>query len=284
MSGQYGDGIASVDASILAAKAIDNTYTLFERLKTSQDDKGNQVRQYNGLYLGAEKIWRGEAVRLRIGTGSDLLVITDIIEQVFANPAQNQPSTKVSVIGDIYSYATLDAPDPNLPPKPPQQNPNIPSRMVLDMAWRNRMLVPLTRTAAWWKLIKAQYNLPIEDIKGRWYETSLVFQDPFTKAVKNNEGGNGVWMNSRGDATGFGKSVGFAHPERVAAFGAAVPQNTQLIMGLDPPAQQPQPHEGNDLGMQGGMTDPFSIDEFMHVDQIGDDTGMDFGGGNNFTF
>ena len=285
ISGQGGKGIASVDASILAAKAIDATYTLFEPLKASKDEKGNQIRQYNGIYLGAEKIWRGEAVRLRIGTGSDLMVITDIVEQTLVNPPANQPNTKVIAVGDIYSYATLDAPDPNLPPKPPQQNNNIPSRMVHDMVWRNRILVPKTRTAAWWKLIQPSYKLEIDDIKGRWYETSLLFQQPFTEAVDNNEGGNGIWMNSRGEATG---KACISQPDRIPAFGASVPKGTHIIEGLDPPsepiAQPQQSHNGMGIGIGTGMVDPFSIDDFMHVDHLGDDTGMEFNGNNNFSF
>ncbi|CAN9132795.1 unnamed protein product [Alternaria alternata] len=101
------------------------------------------------------------------------MVVTDIIEQIYANPPPNQPKSKVIAVGDIYSDATLDAPDANLPPKPPQQNANIPSRMVHDMVDGMRR--------------------------------SLIFQDPFAKAVKNGEGGNGIWMNLRGDATGKGK-------------------------------------------------------------------------------
>ena len=290
ISGQGGEGIASVDASILAAKAIDTTYTLFEPLKTSKDDKGNELRQYNGMYLGAEKIWKGEAVRLRISaTGTDLMVVTDIIEQIYANPPPNQPKSKVIAVGDIYSYATLDAPDANLPPKPPQQNANIPSRMVHDMVWRNRMLVPITRTAAWWKLIQPSYKIDIDDIKGRWYETSLIFQDPFAKAVKNGEGGNGIWMNSRGDATGKGKGASVAQSDRIGAFGASVPKGTRIVEGLEPPSQpigqQQQSHDGMDMNMgAGSMADPFSIDEFMNVDHLGDDAGMEYGNSNNFTF
>ncbi|KAF1841231.1 uncharacterized protein K460DRAFT_348061 [Cucurbitaria berberidis CBS 394.84] len=289
-SGRYGEGIASVDASIMAAKAIDGTYTLFERLKTTAES-GVELRHYNGIFLGAEKIWRGEPVRLRIGSsGSDLMVITDIVERVFSNAPQKQLSTQpvsqVVVVGDIYSYATLDAPDPSSPPKPPQQNNNIPTRMVHDMAWRNRMLVPTTRTLAWWKLIASGSKLEISDIKGRWYETSLVFQEPFTKAVKNNEGGNGIWMNSRGDATGLGKNAGAPRPNRTAAFGPSIPEGTQLIDGLDPPnqpvgeqqqqqPQQPQDMQGLDMGI-GSEHATFSLDDFMNVDHLGEDAGMDF--------
>lgn len=309
-SGQYGECIATVDASIMAAKAIDSTYTLFERLKTSSDG-GYELRSYNGIYLGAEKIWRGDAVRLRIGSGSDLMVITDIIERVLSSASQKQsnaqPVPQVIVVGDIYSYATMDAPDQSNPPKPPQQNNNIPLRMVHDMSWRNRLLVPMSRTLAWWKLIAGGSKLDISDIKGRWYETSLVFQDPFTKAVKNNEGGNGIWMNSRGDATGLGRNAGLARPDRVAAFGSSVPTGSKLVDGLEAPnhqaaivqqqqpqqqqhpqqlAQQQQPqqqqHENIDLNMGAAGAEAFSIDDFMNVDHLGDESGLQYG--DNFHF
>ncbi|EDU42162.1 Clr2 domain containing protein [Pyrenophora tritici-repentis] len=283
IDGQGGKGIASVDASILAAKAIDATYTLFEPLKTSKDDKGNQYRQYNGMFLGAEKIWRGEAVRLRVGSGTDLLVITDIIEQSLVN----QTNTKVIIVGDLYGYALLEAPDPNLPPKPPQQNNNIPSRMVQDMLWRNRILVPKTRSAAWWKLLQPSYKVEINEVKGRWYETSLLFQQSFMDAVENNEGGNGIWMNSRGEATG---KACISQPDRIAAFGASIPPTTHLIEGMDPPSEsitQPQQlHNSMGIPMNNGLVDPasFSIDDFMHVDHLGDDTGMEYNGNNHFTY
>ena len=296
-SGRYGEGIASVDASIMAAKAIDTTYTLFERLKTITE-AGQQLRHYNGIYLGAEKIWRGEAVRLRIGIGSDLMVVTDIIERVYPPTQPNTPPpTSVSIVGDIYSYATLDAPDASNPPKVPQQNLHLPIRMAYDMAWRNRILVPLTRSMAWWKLMYACTRLDIADIKGRWYETSLLFQEPFTKAVKNGEGGNGIWMNSRGDATGLGKNPGVVRQDRVAAFELSVPAGLQLVEGLEAPSQashmpdqqqqQPQQqqqqqqnsHETMGLSAEG---EALTLDDLINVDHLGEDTGMQFD--NAFSF
>ncbi|KAF2129672.1 hypothetical protein P153DRAFT_385884 [Dothidotthia symphoricarpi CBS 119687] len=284
LSGQFGQGIADVDASIMAAKAIDSTYTLAERLKTTSTN-GMEERHYNAIYLGAEKIWRGEAVRLRIGSGTDLMVIADIIERLVPGLLGKQPSSQVYVLGDIYSFSTLPAPDPNNPPDPPQQNANIPSRMREDMAWRNRALIPMSRTAAYWRLISPLARLPIEEIKGRWYETSIVFQDSFTKAIKNNEGGNGIWMNSRGDATGVGKSRGVAKSDRVGAFGASVPKGCRLVEGLEGVVEQRQSQSQSAQGeMQGleyapaGGQESFDLDDFMHVESL-EDGGMDFGQG-----
>jgi len=295
LSGRYGQGIADVDASIMAAKAIDTTYTLFERVKTTPIASGEE-RHYNGIYLGAEKVWRGDPVRIRLAQGTDLMVITDIVERVTAAPAQNktpaQPISQVWVTGDIYSYAVMPAPDPSKPPTPPSDsNPNIPIRMREDMAWRNRMLVPMNQTLGYWRLIAAASRIDMADIKGRWYETSLLFQDSFTKAVKNNEGGNGIWMNARGDATTVGRSTGTSRPDRVVAFGSALPKGAQLVEGLDPPAQsrgQPAPTSdmaGLDIGLgTSGADAAFSLDDFMNVDHLDDGAGVGVDFGHDFRF
>jgi hypothetical protein len=293
LSGRYGEGVPDVDASIMAAKAIDTTYTLFERIKSMPIPSGEE-RHYNGIYLGAEKIWRGDPVRIRLGmTGTDLMVVTDIIERVLVNPVQKtQPTSQVWMTGDIYSYSTMPAPDPSKLPTPPSaSNTNIPIRMREDMAWRNRMLVPMTQTLGWWRLITSASRVEMADIKGRWYETSLLFEESFTKAVKNNEGGNGIWMNARGDATGVGRSVGTSRPDRVAAFGNALPKGTQLVDGLEAPTHsvlhrgQPVPTsdmQGLDIGIGAGTGDAFSLDDFMNVDHLDDAGGVDFS--HNFQF
>lgn len=291
LSGRFGEGVADVDASIMAAKAIDTTYTLFERIKTTPIANGEE-RHYNAIYLGAEKIWRGDPVRIRLGvTGNDLIVVTDIFERLTTNPAQKPgtpPTSQVWLTGDIYSYSTMPASDPSQLPTPPSaSNPNIPIRMREDMAWRNRMLVPMTQTLAWWRLIATSSRVEMADIKGRWYETSLLFEEAFTKAVKNNEGGNGIWMNARGDATGVGRNVGTPRPDRVGAFGNALPKGTQLVEGLEPPAAQrsqvpTSDMQGLDIGIGAGAGEAFSLDDFMNVDHLDDGAGVDFG--HNFQF
>jgi hypothetical protein len=284
LTGRYGEGVADVDASIMAAKAIDTTYTFFERIKTAPTPTGEE-RHYNGIYLGAEKIWRGDPVRIRLGSiGTDLMVITDIIERV--NTTQNPPTSQVWVTGDIYSYSTLPAPDPSKVPNPPSSaNTNIPIRMREDMAWRNRMLVPLTQTLGWWRLMATSSRVDMADLKGRWYETSLLFQESFAKAVKNNEGGNGIWMNARGDATGVGRHPGMLRPDRIVAFGNALPKGTQLVEGLEPPSQRGVPTgdmQGLEIGGGNGPTEAFSLDDFMNVEGLDEAGSVDFGQGFRF--
>lgn len=272
MSERYGPGVAGVDASIMAAKAVDATYTLFDYLKKTVAG-GVQDAHYNGIFLGAEKIWRGDAVRLRIGRDTDVMVVTDIVERT-VQQTTGQPASTIFVVGDVYNYATLPVANPVQIPTPPQQNPNLPSRLREDMTWRNRLLVPHARTFAYWKLATPSSRYDIAEIKGRWYETALVFEEPFTKSVTNNEGGNGVWMNSRGDATGAGRATGAPRPQRLAAFGRAIPKTIHLADGVDPPEQQAQ---DVDMGLAGHGADAFS--EFLDIDHIGDTSmgqGYDF--------
>jgi hypothetical protein len=271
VAGRYGqEGVAGVDASIMAAKAVDTTYTLFDYLKKIVND-GVQDTYYNGLFLGAEKIWRGDAVRLRIGRDTDVMVVTDIVERT----SPQAGGTAVHVIGDIYSYATVPISNPAQLPEFPK-NPNLPIRMREDMTWRNHLLVPHARTFAYWKLSAPGSRFDIAEIKGRWYETALVFEEPFTKSVKNNEGGNGVWMNSRGDATQVGRMTGAAVPQRLQAFGRAIPEGTQLIDGIDPPEQPQAQTQDVNMGM-GGHADVFT--DLMDFDHLGDTStgpGYDF--------
>ncbi|KAJ8109991.1 hypothetical protein OPT61_g7049 [Boeremia exigua] len=269
-AGRYGqDGVAGVDASIMAAKAVDCTYTLFDYLKKTSHD-GCQDSHYNGLFLGAEKIWRGDAVRLRVGRDIDVMVVTDIIERT-TQQTTGQATSSVIVVGDIYSYSTVAVSNSAQLPEP-QKNPSLPSRLREDMTWRNQLLVPHARIFAYWKLSAPNSRFDMAEVKGRWYETALVFEDPFTKSVKNNEGGNGVWMNSRGDATQVGRMTGVSVAQRLQAFGRAVPEGTQLVDGVEPPEQAQQAQDVN-MAM-GGHADVFT--DLMDFDHLGEGSGQSY--------
>ncbi|CAI6342105.1 unnamed protein product [Periconia digitata] len=265
LSGQYGQGIPDVDACILAAKQVDTTYTLFDRVK-SQVVAGVEYRYWNGIYLGGEKIWNGDPVRLRLAFGHDIMVVTDIVEKVFpANPPN--ATSKISFVGDVYSYRTM-APN-NVP-----ADSRIPIRMREDLRWRNQQLIPATGTQAYWALVHVGTSMDVEEIKGRWYETSLLFVDYFQKSIKNNESGNGVRMNARGDATGSGKILGTARPTRLSAFGAAVPKNMQLIESLEPPSEQAKSTltgmQGMDMSIVGANSDSFQFDDLLNLEGTDD--------------
>jgi hypothetical protein len=286
LSGRYGDGNPEVDASILAAKKVDTAFSLFERVKTTTNN-GQEERHWNGIYLGAEKIWNGEPIRVH--NGNDIMIITSIIECVQQPSGTAQPPrSTVQFVGDIYTYAVIPVADPNNPPQPPPTS-SLPTRMNEDLRWRNQTLIPATRCLAYWKLTVSQQSVDISEVKGRWYETSLVFPDAFQNSIRKKEGGNGVWMNSRGDATGVGKVVGVQTETRIEAFGTAVPKGTVLVEGLDAPTQQeqskPPTNEMQGLGLNVGVggNDPnFALDDFMNLEGMDGDA-MHFDDHFNFT-
>lgn len=279
LSGRYGEGNPEVDGSILATKFVDTTYTPFELLKTTTTNTGQQERHWNGLYLGAEKIWNGDPVRIQPASGDDIMVVTDIVER----PASiSNQSPVVQCIGDVYRYDTLPAPNPNSPPEPPP-NPYLPIRLREDMHWRNLMLVPEAKELGYWRLVASQSCVDIANIKGRWYETSLVFAQAFRDSIQEKRGGVGNWINSRSDSTGIRVD------NRLAALGLAVPKGTVLVDGLEPPnhANPPPNQEMQTMELGGaareggaevggvvtGAETGFALDDYMNLG----DEGLTFG-------
>ncbi|KAF2750327.1 hypothetical protein M011DRAFT_387503, partial [Sporormia fimetaria CBS 119925] len=266
--------IPQIDASILAAKAVDGTYTLFEQV-TAPAGTRHEERHWNGIYFGAEKIWTGDPVRIHVGSGNDILVVHSIVERI---PPSHQipPRAQVSFTGDIYTYAEFPAPDPNALPTPPA-NPHLPSRMREDMRWRNEYLVPKRRRLGYWKLVAPNQRVDIADVQSRWYEFSLFFAELYKLAV--DEGIEpGPWMNARGRSIRLAREPGHRTNGRVEAFGPSVPRGTQFVDGLEPPPpppqQQQQGQNGPAVQMRGAqpmdLSEP-AFDDLLNLEQFGDD-------------
>ncbi|TKA68851.1 hypothetical protein B0A49_08081 [Cryomyces minteri] len=227
---KYGMGDAQVDGSILAAKAIDDTYTCFDLLGTSAIQSGTKEFHWAGLFLGAEKIWIGEAVRLRHGSGTDIMVVNDIVENAHAG---TQPT--LHIVGSVYGMATIVHGTQALP-----DNSRLPVRVQRDMHFRNSITVPANGTSSYWKLQMPFARFSINDIKGRWYETSLIspilVQASFAESVRHGEVKEaGVFMNSRGDCNGEAHHSDVRKSNRKAALGRAVPSTLKIVDGIEPP-------------------------------------------------
>ena len=87
--------------------------------------------------------------------------------------------------------------------------------------------------------MQALARIGIADIKGRWYESSVLLPilrgaKDFTLDLRRGEITDvGQWMNGRGDSSlGAGKP-GLRHFERLDAFGRSVPPGTRISKGLD---------------------------------------------------
>lgn len=246
-SGRFGHGDAEVDGSIFAAKAVDDSFTLFEPLANNTVTTGERI--YNGLYLGGEKIWTGEPIRLRVGAGQDIMIVHSIVERLKPGSTSTS-SASILLVGDIYKFSTLQL----QPGVEPPDNRHLPIRLRQDMEYRNRATIPTKRTLAYWKLAQPQSRVPVTDVKGRWYESSSllpILKGPadFSRDLQRGEVGDaGSWMNARGDCNVVGGNntlrTGTRHVDRLEAFGKSIPPGTRISRGLDgPPEDQVFPSE-----------------------------------------
>ena len=237
IEGRYGVGDAEVDGSILAAKMIDDSFALIEPLSNNTTTTGE--RTYNGMFLGGEKLWVGEPIRLRPGNGQDILIIHQIIEKLKPN-STNVASATIHVFGDIYHYTTI----PYTLNQEPAVNPNLPIRLRQDLDYRNRITYARlsNRTISYWKIVQAGARLGIDQIKGRWYESSILlpilhtnFQQDLSQGVITDVSS---WINGRGDANSAAGKAGTRYKDRLETFGKAVPVGTKISKGLDGPAEE----------------------------------------------
>ncbi|KAK1821233.1 hypothetical protein LTR12_004290 [Friedmanniomyces endolithicus] len=287
---RYGHGEMEVDASILAAKAVDGTYTPFGIVNTLQPEPGVTETHYNGLFLGAEKLWVGDPARLQVGTGTDIIILHDVIERKRASPISSaQPS--LQLVGDIYTLTTIPLrpgeSNPNIPSSaqgattPP--NPYLPPRLLEDLRDRNARSIPARSQASYWKLLAPSSRLGPEAIKGRWYEASLLLpvlqRDSYESMVRKGEVQEaGLWMNARGDCVGGNRPAHLPRlpkpnvrkETRESAFGEALPPGAMVLEGTAPPRS-----EQIDPALEGG--------EAMQIDpkfDSAEDAAAAAGGGN----
>lgn len=294
---RYGDGDPEVDGSIFAAKAIDDSFTLVEPLSNNTATTVTTgERFYNGIYLGGEKVWVGEPIRLRIGGGQDIMIVHHIVERLKPG-STNTASAMIHFVGDVYRFATVNC----VPGFEAPDTRHLPTRFKQDLDYRNRATIPTKRTVSYWKLVQAKARLGIVEVKGRWYESSVLLpilrgaQD-FTQDLRRGEISDvGQWMNGRGDSSGTGApKPGTRHFDRLEAFGKAVPQGTRISKGLDGPPednifpmepappvsvppgmeedQRQQIHHGAQQGVQQGVqgVSDGDIAEFMDLERMED--------------
>ena len=279
----YGYGDAEVDGSIFAARAVDASYTPIQPLNTSNIGPGETY--YNGVYLGGEKIWIGDAVRLREGpdNAQKLMVLHGIIETLMPS----SPTPIIHVVGDIYTFSTITIPPNSQIPA----NPHLPFRVQKDLEYRNRLSARAKNQICSWKLMEVKSRLGIYMIKGRWYEASVllpILLDPteFTKAVTAGDIPEiGHRLNARGTGTLTEGQQGNRNSDRLEAFGAAVPNATRISrdpqdeqnLNLDPQltagqavgqVQQHQQHQQHSSAHRGVENDDAVVAQFMDLDRM----------------
>ncbi|KAF2861713.1 hypothetical protein K470DRAFT_298995 [Piedraia hortae CBS 480.64] len=199
MQKRYGDGDTEIDASILAAKMIDGTFTPICEASVEHPEPGMEDRHYTGIFLGAEKIWVGDAVRLRFGSGTDIMVVHSVMERTRKTGTPQQPVIRreTFLIGDVYTLASVgQGAVPN--------NPQLPRRLTCDLTTRNARSQAVRGAASYWKLVTTRYRLDVADTRGRWYEATrllpILNTAQYQEAVRRGDVGEASMMlNGRGD-------------------------------------------------------------------------------------
>lgn len=231
VGGEFGPGDAEVDGSILAAQAINSSYSLFDRIDNPLAAPGEA--HYRGMFLGGEKIWVGEPVRLR-GIGDEIIVL--IIHKLIERTTQPPSTSIVTVVGDIHKLVSMPNPYRDRSEWPV---PQLPERMVADLRFRNEVADSAGRRD-WleWRLLEPAARRGLSDIRGRWYESRsllpIIKEPEFVKQemARGELSDTGNLLNTRGD--GFA-AVLKRKKNRKETLGRAVPDDLKISRGLDGP-------------------------------------------------
>lgn len=266
--GRYGRIDLEVDASIMAAKMIDSSYTPFNSIQSGETEPGVKQTYYNGAFIGAEKVWLGDPIRLATGSGTDMLIVHAIVERSPSQTAKDQRlKPSIHLVGDVYQLQMVPHNNPNLPiPGPPSDSAQLPHRVLKDLNYRNSISIRVKQVASYWKLAATNSRVEVETVKGRWYEASILlpFLQPaaYEDAARKGEiQESTLWMNSRGDCINSNRAPNLPRlprennrkGTRLEAFGAAVPGGTEIRDGTDPPLPDNMDPALETMASQGSM-------------------------------
>ena len=250
--GHFGQGDIEVDASILASYTVDTSFTPVEPYVNRSAQPGEQF--YYGIYIGCEKIWIGECIRLRTGNITNtVMVLHHIIEkQVDSNTAN---MNTITLIGDVYKSHIRQT-----GPQPPVVNPNLPARFQKDLDFRNHATIGPKNQFTVWKLVQTKAHVGLHEVKGRWYESSILLpilegEASFAQAAADGDIGDvGTYLNGRGESIFMSGKEGTKFMSRIDAMGRSVPPHTRISKGLDGTpgiSSFPMPAVGGGVGVGG---------------------------------
>jgi hypothetical protein len=219
------EGLA-IEATKLAALRVDQCYSIFNTIYESAQDGGS----FGGIFLGAEKICVGEAVRIKISREQQGQVTEKgmptvlVINRIFGREGI------LSFEGSLWSlqHATL-AQQPQTP-----NQAQLPVAMLGEKEFRDGILQP----RGWrveWVLINQKISVNETSIRGRFYETRRL--TPILNPAKFQEmlqqqhiDDIQTLLNNRADSNGphVGRVL-----NRAQAVAGAVPEGVPGSLGPD---------------------------------------------------
>ncbi|KAI9883010.1 MAG: hypothetical protein M1823_005233 [Watsoniomyces obsoletus] len=270
-AGKFGPGDPGVDGSVIGASTVEKTYTVIHPLPSSHTGQPSPIPGatfWNGIFVGAEKFWVGEPVRLLNPAfpGKDVMVIHAIMEypetitttDASSNPGETKMAIKFQ--GDIYNmisraYTTEAAAIPST-------HPSLPPRMTTEINERNAVR-GITRLVFQWTLVRSLATVELGAVNGRWYESRIAIlyrllqanissenvHDGIVYAIRTMPAGGTVaaGLNNRklaGKGNQEGGS-GLRKMTREEAMGETVPPETWFRKGFDgPEGERLFPDEG----------------------------------------
>lgn len=207
--------IVGLEASKMAALTIDGSYSVFNKLQSTDPTK----QFYGGIFLGAENIHIGDAVRLKPVSGERFVME---IGKIYID--ESGPKFQ----GNIYRPVTVAlAERAKFPPETQPQGPTFQQ----EMEFRNR--VQAVHNIAWvWQLVEQDALRKELDVAGRFYVTPKLMKilDParFHTTVESHVVDDAMsYLNNRMQSGGI-RYIG-KRPNRRTTVGQAV--STTLAMG-----------------------------------------------------
>ncbi|KAA8904983.1 hypothetical protein FN846DRAFT_779235 [Sphaerosporella brunnea] len=233
---EKGSGSIEVDASILKSRDVDVSFTLIDKL-TLQN-------HYAGVYHGAERIWVGDAVRLKatscpaFNTGREIMVVHSIQDFTTGNQfATRIPDTKVTITGAVFRLVN----QAHAIPSPA----GLPTAVQADLTARMRFATPNPDAPYWnYIMVARSATIKLEDIKSRWYPGSSLYRimhglERFKQLAESRQIAHLAWdevgskMNEMGTA-GNGAVLGYRrYEQRHQAFSKAIPSNIVFPLSLN---------------------------------------------------
>ena len=260
--GHFGPGDIEVDASILASYTVDTSFTPIEPYANRSAQPGEQF--YYGIYVGCEKIWVGECIRLRTGNITNtIMVLHHIIEKPVDKNAAS--TNTITLIGDVYKSHIRQT-----GAQPPVVNPNLPTRFQEDLDFRNHATIAAKNQYTVWKLVQTKAHVGLHEVKGRWYESSILLpilegKASFAQAAADGDIGDvGTYLNGRGEGIFMSGKEGTKFVSRIDALGRSVPLHTRISKGLDGEpgiSSFPMPTVGGGVGGPSGINNATSNGE-----------------------
>lgn len=200
------DSDAPEHPSVSVARDIVKTFSFFERigsvpaphdLKAKSDDPtpDELATLYKGIFLGAEKIFVGDPIRITSPRSEteDVLVLDNIY--ISTNGPPSQPGSSMFLFNGSVYFAS-DNPRPHFRPLTAEQKAQLPVRMRLQDSKTGKI-------PNWFVRNKPDElgELSIKCILGRWYETEAVgywmFPDENARLGKADVK---KWVKDRADA------------------------------------------------------------------------------------